>query len=128
VYTSKIEIIGQIVEIVSNFDDNYRGKINAVSMLKMMYKGFLHVLAEHVSFLLENEMLTNRKYDGKYRITDKGLRFLRLYGELRQMISSKQRARIRGQDTFDSYRWPYQVATFTNSSGLGERHSSYGFR
>jgi predicted transcriptional regulator len=127
VYRSKIEIIGQILEIVSNFDDNYGGKINAVSMLKMMYKGFLPVLAEYVSFLLENEMLTNRKYDGKYRITEKGLRFLRFYGELRQMISSKQKDRIREQDTFDSYLWPYQVAIFTNPSGADERHSSYGF-
>ncbi|MGB6673486.1 MAG: hypothetical protein WBE34_13720 [Candidatus Nitrosopolaris sp.] len=38
---SRIEIIGQMLDIASNFDDNYRGKINAVSMLKMMYKGFL---------------------------------------------------------------------------------------
>ena len=70
-YTSKIEIIGQILEIVSNFDDNYRGRINAVSVLKMMYKGFLPVLAEYISSLLEKEMLTNRKYDGRYRITEK---------------------------------------------------------
>lgn len=124
-FPSKIEIIGQILEIVSNFDDNYRGKINAVSMLKMIYKGFLPMLVEYVSFLLENEMLTNRKYDGRYRITEKGLRFLSLYGELRQMISSKQKDRIREQDTFDSYRWPYQVAPFTNPSGADELHSSY---
>jgi predicted transcriptional regulator len=114
VFPSKIEIIGQILEIVSNFDDNYRGKINAVSMLKMIYKGFLPMLVEYVSFLLENEMLTNRKYDGRFRITEKGFRFLSLYGELRQMISSKQKDRIREQDTFNSYLWPYQVATFTN--------------
>jgi hypothetical protein len=95
----------------------------------MMYKGFLPyaVLAEYIPFLLENEMLTYRKYDRRYRITEKGIRFLRLYGELRQMISSKQKDRIREQDTFDSYRWPYQVATFTNPSGADERHSSYGF-
>ncbi|MRN69322.1 MAG: hypothetical protein FIO04_06440 [Nitrosopumilales archaeon] len=42
-------------------------------------------------------------------------------------ISNKQKDRIREQDTFDSYRWPYQVATFTNPSGADERHSSYGF-
>jgi predicted transcriptional regulator len=63
---------------------------------------------------LENEMLIYRKYESRYRITEKGLRFLRLYGELRQMISSKQKDRIREQDTFDSYRWPFQIATFTN--------------
>ena len=118
-----------MLDIASNFDDNYRGKINAVSMLKMMYKGFLPCadLAGYVSFLLENEMLVYRKYHRRYRITEKGLCFLNLYGELRQMISSKQKDRIREQDTFDSYRWPYQVATFTNPSGADERHSSYGF-
>jgi hypothetical protein len=63
---------------------------------------------------LENEMLIYRKYERTYRITEKGLRFLRLYGELRQMISSKQKDRIREQDTFESYRWPFQIATFTN--------------
>jgi predicted transcriptional regulator len=118
-----------MLDIASNFDDNYRGKINAVSMLKMMYKGFLPraVLAVYVSFLLENEMLVYRKYHKRYIITEKGLCFLSLYGELRQMISSKQKDRIREQETFDSYRWPYQVATFTNPSGVDERHSSYGF-
>ncbi|MGB7957180.1 MAG: hypothetical protein WCF23_24665 [Candidatus Nitrosopolaris sp.] len=72
-------------------------------------------------------MLTYRNYDRRYRIAEKGIRSLRLYGELRQMISSKQKDRIREQDTFDSYRWPYQVATFTNPSGADERHSAYGF-
>ena len=118
-----------MLEIASYFTDGDYLNRNAVSKLKMMYKGFLPyaVLAEYVSFLLENEMLTYRKYDGRYRIIEKGIRFLRLYGELRQMISSKQKDRIREQDTFDSYRWPYQVATFTNPSGADERHSSYGF-
>jgi predicted transcriptional regulator len=127
---SKAEIIGQMLEIASNFiEEEYRVDRNAVSKLKMMYKGFLPyaVLAEYVSFLLENELLTYRKYEGRYRITEKGLRFLHLYGELRQMISSKQKDRIREQNTFDSYRWPYHVATFTNPSGADERHSSYGF-
>jgi predicted transcriptional regulator len=111
-----------MLEIASYFTDGDYLDRNAVSKLKMMYKGFLPyaALAEYVSFLLENEMLTYRKYDRRYRITEKGIRFLRLYGELRQMISSKQ-------DTFDSYRWPYQVATFTYPSGADERHSSYGF-
>jgi predicted transcriptional regulator len=118
-----------MLDIASNFDDNYRKKINAVSMLMMMYKGFLPraILAVYVSFLLENEMLVYRKYLRRYRITEKELCFLSLYRELRQMISSKQQDRIRDQDTFDSYRWPYQVATFTNPSGVDERHSSYGF-
>src|SRR5437899_82601 len=63
---SRTEIIGQMLEIATNFtDDNYRGNTNAISILKMMYKGFLPyaVLAEYVSLLLENEMLVYRKYE-----------------------------------------------------------------
>jgi len=77
------------------------------------YKGFLPyaVLAGYVSLLLENEMLVYRYYERRYRITEKGLRFLRLYGELRQLISTKQKERIQEQDTFNGYRWPYQVST-----------------
>ena len=126
----RAEIIGQMLEIATNFiDDNYLENTNAISILKMMYKGFLPyaVLTEYVSLLLENEMLVYRKYERRYRITEKGLRFLRLYRELRQMIASKQKEIIKQQDTFNGYRWPYQVATFTTSSGLDERHSSYGF-
>jgi predicted transcriptional regulator len=90
---SKTEIIGQMLEIANNFtDDNYRGNRNAVSKLKTMYKGFLpyDVLDEHLSLLLKIELLAYRKYEGRYRITEKGLRFLRLYGELCQTISNKQ--------------------------------------
>ena len=96
VIRSRTEIIGQMLEIATNFaDDNYRGNTNAISILKMMYKGFLPYaeLAEYLSLLLENEMLVYRKYERRYRITEKGLRFLRLYGELRQMISTKQKER-----------------------------------
>jgi predicted transcriptional regulator len=77
-----------MLEIASNFSEDCWVNRNAVSKLKMMYKGFLPyaVLAEYISFLLENEMLTYRKYERRYRITEKGLLFLRLYIELRQMI------------------------------------------
>ena len=48
--------------------------------------------------------------------------------QLHQMIASKQEDRIQEQDTFNGYRWPYQVTTFTtNSSGADERHSPYSF-
>jgi len=126
---SRTEIIGRMLEIANNFtDDNYRGNRNAVSKLKTMYKGLLpyDVLAEHLSLLLENELLAYRKYERRYRITEKGLRFLRLYSELRQMIWSKQEDRIQEHDTFNGYRWPYQVITFnTSNSHLDERHSPY---
>jgi predicted transcriptional regulator len=128
---SKTEILGQMLEIANNFtNEDYRSNRNAISHLKMMYKGFLPyaMLAEYVSYLLENELIVYRKYERRYRITQKGLRFLRLYSELRQMISSKREDRIQGQDTFNGYRWPYQVTAFTTPrSGPDERHSPYSF-
>jgi predicted transcriptional regulator len=128
---SRTEILGQMLEIANNFTtEDYRTKRNAISKLKRMYKGFLPYaqLVEYVTFLLENELLAYREYERRYRITQKGLRFLRLYRELRQMISSKQEDRIQEQDTFNGYRWPYQVTAFTTtSSGPDERHSPYSF-
>jgi predicted transcriptional regulator len=115
-------------EIETFTDDNYRSTRNAIGNLKLMYKGFLPyaVLAEYVSSLLENELIVFRKYERRYRITEKGLRFLRLHSELRQMIATKQEHRIQEQDTFNGCRWPYQVTTQTiNSSGADERHSPY---
>jgi len=94
---SSTEIIGQMLEIANSFtDDNYRSTRNPIGNLKMLYKGFLPyaVLAEYVSTLLENELIVYRKYERRYRITEKGLRFLRLYSELRQMIATKQEDRI----------------------------------
>lgn len=124
---SKIEILGQMLEIANNFtNEGYLANRNAVSKLKMMYKGFLPYaqLVEYVTFLLENELLAYREYERRYRITEKGLCFLCLYSELRQMISSKQGDRIEEQDTFNGYRWPYQINTFTtNCSGLDEPSS-----
>jgi predicted transcriptional regulator len=93
---SRTEIIGQMLEIANNITDEiYRGNRNTVSKLKMMYKGFLphDVLVEHLSLLLENELLTHRKYERRNRIAEKGekgKRFLRLYTELTQLISGKQ--------------------------------------
>ena len=128
---SRTEILGQMLEIANNStNEGYRVNRNAISKLKMMYKGFLPYaqLVEYVTFLLENELLAYREYERRYRITEKGLRFLRLYGELRQMISSKQEDRIQEQETFNGYRWPYQVTSFTiNNSVQDDRHSPYSF-
>jgi hypothetical protein len=75
----RTEIIGQILEIAKNFTiEHYLSNLKAISKLKMMYKGFLPCC-----------LLACRKYE-RYRMTGKGLRSLRLYGELRQMISSKK--------------------------------------
>src|SRR5207245_9142936 len=120
-----------MLEIANNLTNKgYRNNTNAISKLKMIYKGFLPYaqLVEYVTFLLENELLAYREYERRYRITEKGLRFFRLYSELRQMISSKQEDRIQDQYTFNDYRWTYKVTSFTiNNPGSYDRHSPYSF-
>lgn len=126
-YETRIELIGQMLEVAKDFtDEDLRDNRNAVSKLKSMYKRFSHYngFVEHLSFLLENNLLAYRKYERRYRITERGLRFLRLYVELRQMISSRQQQVTSEQDCLGVYEWPYQVA---NLSGPDELPSLQGF-
>ena len=126
-YETRIELIGQMLEVAKDFtDEDLRDNRNAVSKLKSMYKRFSHYngFVEHLSFLLENDLLAYRKYERRYRITERGLRFLRLYVELRQMISSRQQQVTSEQDCLGVYEWPYQVA---NLSGPDELPSLQGF-
>jgi len=126
-YETRIELIGQMLEVAKDFtNEDHRDNRNAVSKLKAMYKRFTHYngFVEHLSFLLENDLLAYRKYERRYRITERGLRFLRLYVELRQMISSRQQQVTREQDGLSVYEWPYQVA---NLSGPDEFPSPHGF-
>jgi len=116
-----------MLEVANDFTNgDSRDYRNAVFRLKAMYKKFSHYngFAEYLSFLFENDLLAYRKYEGRYRITERGLRFLRLYTELRQMISVRQSRGTNEQETPGVYEWPYQVA---NSTGTDERPSSYGF-
>jgi predicted transcriptional regulator len=71
-----------MLEIANNFTDDCSNRI-ASSKLKMVFKGFLPYakLVEYLSLLLKNEFLAYREYEGKYKITEKGLYFLRLYYE-----------------------------------------------
>ena len=126
-YETRIELIGQMLETAKDFtDEDLRANGNAVSKLKSMYKRFSHYngFVEHLSFLLENDLLAYRKYERRYRITERGLRFLRLYVELRQMISSRQQQVTSEQDCLGVYDWPYHVA---NLSGPDELPSLHGF-
>jgi len=124
-YETRTEIIGQMLEVANDFsNEDGRDYRNAVIHLKAMYKKFSHYngLAEHLSFLFENDLLAYRKYERRYRLTERGLRFLRLYTELRQMTSVRQTQGTSEQETFGIYEWPYQVANLT---GIDEHPSTY---
>jgi predicted transcriptional regulator len=58
---------------------------------KIMYKAFLSYaqLKEYLNKLLENGLIEHNKEERIFRITDKGLRFLQLYKQVDELISTK---------------------------------------
>jgi predicted transcriptional regulator len=58
---------------------------------KIMYRAFLSYaqLKEYLNKLLENGLIEHNKEERIFRITDKGLRFLQLYNQVDELISTK---------------------------------------
>jgi predicted transcriptional regulator len=54
-----------------------------------MYKAYLSYaqLKEYLSVLVENGLLDYQEGELKYKTTDKGLRFMRTYDEIGEMVS-----------------------------------------
>jgi predicted transcriptional regulator len=54
-----------------------------------MYKAYLSYaqLKEYLSVLVENGLLEYQEGELKYKTTDKGLRFMRTYDEIGEMVS-----------------------------------------
>jgi predicted transcriptional regulator len=115
-YDARIEVIAHMLEVANtSASRNYGINENAIINLQMMYKGLLqrNRLAEYVYLLLENELLAYRESDRRYKITEKGLRFLHLYRNLRQMISGVGVEIIQEYDTSERVLRPYHVTTLT---------------
>lgn len=81
-YRSRTEITAQILEVA----------IGGVNRTRIMYKGFLSYaqLKEYLQVLIENGLLTFDKGAEKFKTTDKGIRFLRIYQELEQLAPRPQ--------------------------------------
>jgi predicted transcriptional regulator len=75
-------------EIISNILYAANG---GSSKTKIMYKAFLSYaqIKEYLPMLLENNLL-DLETDGKYRTTEKGIRFLKMNEEIQELIESKQ--------------------------------------
>ena|SRR5215210_2514447 len=95
-YRSRTEIITQILEIVnddsSSNSSSSRFGDGGVSKTKIMYKAFLShsQLKEYVKVLTESDLLS---YDGQTRMfktTEKGLRFLKAYAQINQLMKEKE--------------------------------------
>ncbi|TBR11039.1 MAG: DUF4364 family protein [Candidatus Nitrosotenuis sp.] len=80
-YRSRTEIVEMILEAA---------RIGATKT-KIMYKAYLSYtqVKEYLSFLLENDLVKYEEGSQVYRITEKGLHFLQVYGEISDLVTPK---------------------------------------
>lgn len=80
-YRSRTEIVEMILEA---------SRIGATKT-KIMYKAYLSYtqVKEYLSFLLENDLVKYEEGSQVYRITEKGLHFLQVYGEISDLVTPK---------------------------------------
>lgn len=80
-YRDKFEIIVAILERANT--------ISGVKKTKLMYEAFLSYsqLNEYLSLLVENGLIELRR---TYKTTEKGLAFLHIYNQIRQLIVAEQ--------------------------------------
>jgi len=72
-------------EIVSNILDAANG---GITKTKIMYKAFLSYgqLKEYLSVLIENNLLEYLDGTQTYKTTEKGLNFLKMHNEIRELL------------------------------------------
>lgn len=80
-YRSRTEIVEMILQAT-------RG---GATKTKIMYKAYLSYtqVKEYLSFLLENGLIKYEEGTQIYRITEKGLHFLQVYGEISDLVTPK---------------------------------------
>src|ERR687887_565173 len=80
-YRDRLSIMYEILNIAA--DDS-----NRTTKSKIMYKAFLSYfqLKEYLQDLTEDELLSYDKEAQTYKTTEKGLRFVELYGNICEMI------------------------------------------
>jgi predicted transcriptional regulator len=79
-YRSRADIVSRILEAAAN-----RG----TSKTKIMYVAYLSYsqLKGYLTLLTENGLLEYQQTEQRYRTTEKGLKFLRTYSQIGQMVS-----------------------------------------
>ncbi len=81
-YRDRMEIVAQILRVVNDY--NGSGSGGGITKTKIMYKTFLSnsQLKEYLLLVTESGML---RYDGltqTYRVTEKGLKFLKVHDQI----------------------------------------------
>jgi predicted transcriptional regulator len=80
-YRSRTDIAALILEATNG----------GAAKTKIMYKAFLSYaqLKEYLDMLLENGLIEHNEEERIFKITEKGLRFLQLYHQVDELISTK---------------------------------------
>ena len=84
-HRSRLEIIALILEIANDSSAND----GRATQQKIMYKAYLSYshLKEYLALMLENGLLEYIVQSRTYKITYKGMRFLRIYRQLDDVVS-----------------------------------------
>lgn len=80
-YRSRTEIVEMILQAARS----------GATKTKIMYKAYLSYtqVKEYLSFLLENSLIKYEEGSQLYRITERGLHFLQVYGEISDLVTPK---------------------------------------
>ncbi|HZA08132.1 MAG TPA: winged helix-turn-helix domain-containing protein [Nitrososphaeraceae archaeon] len=86
-YRCKIEIIAEILE---NANDR-----TGVHKTHLMYRTSANppMLKKYLKILIENRLIEYQKNENTYRTTDRGIYFLKIYDELKELVSKKEISR-----------------------------------
>ncbi len=82
-YRSRTDIAALILEAANG----------GAAKTKIMYRAFLSYaqLKEYLAVLLENGLIEHSKAEQIFRITQKGMRFVQLYNQVGELISTGER-------------------------------------
>lgn len=80
-YRSRTEIVEMILQATRS----------GATKTKIMYKAYLSYtqVKEYLSFMLENELIKYEEGTQLYRVSEKGLHFLQVYGEISDLVTPK---------------------------------------
>lgn len=84
-YRSRTEIVEMILQAARE----------GATKTRIMYKAYLSYtqVKEYLSFLLENDLVKYEEGSQIYRITEKGIHFLQVYGEISDLVTPKSNGR-----------------------------------
>ena len=87
VYRDKLDIISDILGVASGG--------GGITKTKMMYKAFLsyNELKGYLTLLTENDLIRYDEDTHTFWITEKGIRFLQMHNEMRDMIKKEKPSR-----------------------------------